>query len=167
VPPPAPEPDSLLSTFLSARDAECPVCSYNLRGLKGGACPECNAELHLQVGSVNLHPGPWILAIVSFALALGFDGVVLLILTVGFTAALILEGPPKSSGLAWQPFVIYGTFLAITVASAIGLRFMVRRRRSWNRMPRQSQRRAAVLIFLGVGGLHAAVGGMLFLLLSR
>lgn len=25
---------------------ECPVCSYNLRGLNGSACPECGCRVH-------------------------------------------------------------------------------------------------------------------------
>jgi ribosomal protein L37E len=32
------------SRFLSANDAPCPRCGYNLRGLEGNLCPECGFE---------------------------------------------------------------------------------------------------------------------------
>ena len=39
-----------LREFLATRDAACPCCGYNLRGLTGTRCPECNQELVLCVG---------------------------------------------------------------------------------------------------------------------
>jgi len=46
------EPDGrddidLLRGFLSARDAVCPSCGYNLRGTTSGTCPECARTLEL------------------------------------------------------------------------------------------------------------------------
>ena len=37
-----------LVRFLSVRDAACPRCQYNLRGLQGTACPECGAEVSVE-----------------------------------------------------------------------------------------------------------------------
>lgn len=34
--------------YLNGRDAPCPGCGYNLRGLKGTACPECGERLTLR-----------------------------------------------------------------------------------------------------------------------
>jgi len=34
-----------LREFLAERDAACPRCEYNLRGMVGTACPECGLEL--------------------------------------------------------------------------------------------------------------------------
>lgn len=44
------DPDSTpLAEFLHERDIACPVCSYNLRGVKASACPECGHALTLSV----------------------------------------------------------------------------------------------------------------------
>jgi len=37
-----------LRVFLAERDAPCARCGYNLRGLTGGACPECGWEVSLE-----------------------------------------------------------------------------------------------------------------------
>lgn len=37
-----------LRDFLADRDAPCPSCTYNLRGLSGPACPECGRALVLE-----------------------------------------------------------------------------------------------------------------------
>lgn len=34
-----------LREFLAGRDAPCPRCEYNLRGVVGSSCPECGLEL--------------------------------------------------------------------------------------------------------------------------
>lgn len=39
----------LLAAYLSARDAACPGCGYNLRGCAAGACPECGRALRLEI----------------------------------------------------------------------------------------------------------------------
>ncbi|MEL6330410.1 MAG: hypothetical protein AAFR38_12190 [Planctomycetota bacterium] len=39
--------DSLLELYLRDRDARCPGCGYNLRGLEEPRCPECGVELRL------------------------------------------------------------------------------------------------------------------------
>ena len=45
-----PNPDAdLLRAYLSARDAACPTCGYNLRGLGQCTCPECGDGLSLTV----------------------------------------------------------------------------------------------------------------------
>jgi hypothetical protein len=52
----------MLRAFLAEHDEPCPVCGYNLRGLTGEACPECQQRLVLRVG-------PAAPDLVSFALA--------------------------------------------------------------------------------------------------
>ncbi len=45
--PTSPADADLLASYLAARDAHCPACRYNLRGLSGDACPECGRPLRL------------------------------------------------------------------------------------------------------------------------
>lgn len=47
----ADEDRELLERLLATSDAPCPSCEYNLRGLKGQHCPECNTPLRLRVGT--------------------------------------------------------------------------------------------------------------------
>ncbi len=41
--------NDMLQVFLAEQDVPCPNCSYNLRGLKDGVCPECRQQLTLNV----------------------------------------------------------------------------------------------------------------------
>ncbi len=66
----------LLREFLSHRDAMCPACGYNLRGLTGQACPECAAALTLDVARAR--EGPW-------PVRVAFAGM------IAFTAASVVD----------------------------------------------------------------------------
>ncbi len=59
-----------LCRYLSERDVACPGCGYNLRGLRGDRCPECNRLLRLTVAAVDAGIGP----LISAALGLGSSG---------------------------------------------------------------------------------------------
>lgn len=61
-----------LRAFLAERDAACPSCGYNLRGLPSPACPECNQALRLQVGLVEPRLGHFIAGLVGLAMGFGF-----------------------------------------------------------------------------------------------
>jgi hypothetical protein len=39
----------MLRDFLVGRDAPCPGCGYNLRGITGSQCPECGAAVSLSL----------------------------------------------------------------------------------------------------------------------
>ena len=64
-----------LRMFLADRDAACPECGYNVRGLTTDACPECHRRLRLEIARI---PRPsrrrWrlmvVLAAVGFARSL-------------------------------------------------------------------------------------------------
>jgi hypothetical protein len=120
-------------------------------------CPECGGSLHLMVGSDNTRLGPWLLAAGSLTLALGFDGVVTVLL---MTVALIID-PPKSPAAAQMATLMVGSFLTLTAVNGIGILGLVRRRRRWNRMPLRWQWRAAVALFIGVGTGHALFAWLL------
>ncbi|MEX2218285.1 MAG: hypothetical protein WD749_05945 [Phycisphaerales bacterium] len=150
---------ALLSAWLAARDAPCPICSYNLRALRTPRCPECSAPLHLHVGSDNLRLGPWLLAVLAPALALGFDGVVSILLTIGVTL-----NPPVSPGEFQVVLAILGTFILLAAASLAGILVLVRKRRRWNRLSVRAQWRIAAVLFTAVGAGHALFG---WLVVSR
>src|SRR5688572_15571368 len=41
-------PDDPVRVFVAERDVPCPHCSYNLRGLTAGVCPECGGALSME-----------------------------------------------------------------------------------------------------------------------
>jgi hypothetical protein len=62
----APDSDvQALIEFLRDRDAWCPACRYNLRGLTTPRCPECGRELRLSVGVTEPFLRAWIMLAVS------------------------------------------------------------------------------------------------------
>jgi hypothetical protein len=149
-------------SWLEGRDVKCPVCEYNLRDLKGPVCPECSAPLELTVSSSNHNPGPWIVAMVSVALGAGFDGVVSVLMTLA-----IIFNPPNKPVEWMRVGMFYGTFLALTLASAGVLVLMYRTRRRWAYWSGKRRQWTATLIFLGVSLGHAAVGLTIFLIVRR
>jgi threonine/homoserine/homoserine lactone efflux protein len=148
----APNDTPHLVDWLKDRDVECPVCSYNCRGLTVPVCPECAARLQLALASDRMSPGPWALAVVSFALALGFDAVVAVLVTVMF----ILH-PPPLGGRAMAIFMLV-SFSALSAVCGTGLGTMFAVRRRWLRQPRSSQWKLAAAIFLAIGAVHAVFG---------
>lgn len=155
--PPAPgaitSDETALRDWVASRDAPCPVCSYNLRGLKLAVCPECAASLHLQVGSTNLRIGAWLTAVMGLALALGFDGVVAVLITAG----LILH-PPKMRGDFQFMLMLLGAFVVLAAACLAGIALLVRKRSRWNRLTNRTRWIMALGIFGGVGVFHAVFG---------
>jgi hypothetical protein len=154
--------DPLLQTFLAQTDAPCPVCDYNLRNLTTDRCPECSAHLHLRVGSENLTLGPWLGAVLSFALGVGFDAVMALIFTVMFTVSRFAN-PPPAPYVTQQFIKALSVFFILTLSCSLAIFVLVRRRRRWMMMPRRVQWRCAAIIFGSVFLAHVIVG----LLLAR
>ncbi len=58
--------DPLLGVFLADRDATCPACGYNLRGVVSAACPECGLELRLGVREAGGFGRRWALLLLIF-----------------------------------------------------------------------------------------------------
>lgn len=159
-----PDTQSLLA-FLASHDAACPVCSHGLRGITAPICPECGSPLRLEVTSANLHLGPWSLAIASMALAMGFDGVVSLILGAGLGFSAIFQGATR--GQLYPPLTIFSTIATLGVFTTLALVGFVRRRRAWRRLAVRKQWRLAALIFITVGAVHALGGAGIVAWLSR
>jgi hypothetical protein len=155
------DPDAAaLIAFVATRDAPCPVCSYNLRGLSEPRCPECAAPLHLQVGSENLRLGAWFAAALSLALALGFDSVVSVMISVGLAIA-----PPRSWGQLRPVLTMLGGFLALAAVCGVSVWALYRGRRRFTRQGRRAQRAWAAGIFMAVFLTHALYGAIVTRLL--
>src|SRR5262249_3110784 len=70
---PAEAPEPALVSFLAARDAACPSCGYNLKGVESARCPECGTRLELSL--VRRSPlwgwGPFLLLAFAWLLLAG------------------------------------------------------------------------------------------------
>lgn len=147
-----PEPQ-LLITFLADRDLPCPICHYNLRGVIEARCPECGSTIALGISSPQSHIGPWLLATIAFALAIGFDFVATLLAFI----PLVRFGPPAYSAAPqlWNGLI---TVIVLGVASTVGLFILVHSRARWQRRPIAAQWVRAGLTFLLVFLVHALAG---------
>ena len=88
-----PDDHGMLATYLAERDDACPGCGYNLRGLTGTRCPECNQELRLQVGLSDAHLTWFIFGLVGIGMSLGFCA--LLLAWVAFMITYRSGGPQR------------------------------------------------------------------------
>lgn len=159
--PPAPSDAAddahLLRGFLADRHTPCPICGYDLISLPSDRCPECSAGLHLTVASDRVSVGAWFLAVVSWSLALGFDGVVTILLIGGLIAS-----PPTSPFEVKLATMVGSVFGLLDLACGLGLWWIfARRHRTWNRWPRRTQWLVAWGMFGAIGLVHAAWGGFL------
>ncbi len=156
---PAIEPDTdndALSAWLDAHDEPCPVCRYNLRGVRSPACPECNTPLTLGVRSPRAIFGPWAVALIACSLGLGFDGV---------TSLFMLAPVIGTGGEDPLAIAMWTTLTTLGVCSGIGVAWLLTRRRIWMRMRPGAQWRTAWTVFFGVGLLHLLAGGGLIAIL--
>jgi hypothetical protein len=116
-----PEPDNAareaaLRSHLAGRDQPCPRCTYNLRGLRGTRCPECDLPLRLQLAGFRPLFGLWAIALTGPALVLGFN----VLTAVGVvTADLVSRG--VDIPLVWlavlsgPPVLLAATAIAVVV----------------------------------------------------
>lgn len=142
------EPPDFLASFLERVDAPCPVCSYNLRGVALPHCPECRAPITLTVGSEQARLGPWLLAALGFAMGLGFDSVVSMLLLIPVVAT---RGESEA-------LLMFAVMLTLAALSGAGLLLVVRRRRQFQSTPRRAQWKRAWAFFAAVFFTHLTVG---------
>jgi len=143
---PSPE---LLRDYLASHDAPCPVCGYNLRGVVLAACPECNAPIELSVGSSQARLGAWLFAMLAFAMALGFDLVIGMLMVV----PVFITGGEDGAIL-----YLGGSLVTMALASIGMLWVLIANKRGWLRRDWRGQVKLAWGIFVGVFLVHLAVG---------
>jgi len=148
-----------LVAWLAEHDEPCPVCGYNVRGLTTSACPECAAPLRLGVTSPQHLLGPWLLAIIACSLALGFDGVILTLLTTAVIVELFARQTVS------VPFMLVGTFVTLGTLSGGTLWLFIARRRQWRMAQANVQWARAGAVTVAVFIIHAAAGLMLALVM--
>lgn len=91
----------------------------------------------------------------SLALALGFDGVVAILMTVVW----VLNPPPLGSR---SPAIfLLGSFSLLAVCCGAALCWLVVVRRRFWRLPRMRQWQIGIGLFLAIGAGHAAFGAWL------
>ena len=99
--------DKALIAHLATRDAPCPNCGYNLRGLQSTACPECGQQLTLRVGLVEPKLFLWLAGLIPLAMTMGFGG---LLSALGAVYAIGGMGGPHEEFFAY--------FVPLTLVSA-------------------------------------------------
>ena len=100
-----------LVEFVRERDAECPLCRYNLRGLTVPRCPECGRELRLSIGLVEPRQGAWLLCQIATA-AIGGIGLLAWITT-------ITDGWPDKDESIWFQACFLSFLIAPVLAVAV------------------------------------------------
>lgn len=117
---------SELIRFLENRDAPCPGCGYNLRGLTGTTCPECNQAIELRIALSEPRIGAYLGAVCGLLVGGGMAAVMLGI----FVVVSMFEGwPPRRY---W--FAMFGiTGIAIGTLLGLGAMLLMGRGRKWFR----------------------------------
>lgn len=112
----------MLTEFLATRDEACPGCKYNLRGLVGDRCPECNQQITLRVALTEPRIGGFLAALIGLSIGAGFNGL------------LVVYGLIVFGNRGGSP----GPFIQITGIGAgvfgVAIFFLLRRRNAFRRL---------------------------------
>lgn len=121
----------LIRSFLHDRSIGCPVCAYNLRGASGDSCPECGAKLNLQLCTIDLRLGLWLIGLLAVALPMGFTGTM---------AALASFGAWRATYWFERDWWLFGALWGATAFYGLCLCGVIRRRSKFLQMSRLEQR---------------------------
>jgi hypothetical protein len=139
-----------LRNYLATRDAACPSCGYNLRGLTSDRCPECNQEIALRVSLVDPRVGLFLVGVVGWALGAGFS--VLLLMYGGIS--IMRYGNPSPG----DPFFLILLIGGVLQGSVLLCLLICNRRiRRWRTLPRA---------LLAVSGFAASLANVLIFALN-
>lgn len=132
-----------LRAYLAERDCPCPNCGYNLRGLAGERCPECNQALRLGVELGEPGVGRFLAVLLPLAIAGGA-------FAIGLSIIVVISGVENRwpVGRERPLLIFYPGLVAAALLTPAG--WLIRRRgRAWLRgLSRDAARRvvfAAVL----------------------
>lgn len=139
-----------LREYLATRDAACPSCGYNLRGLTSDHCPECHQEIALRVSLVEPRVGLFLVGVVGWAMGAGFS----VLLQIYSVIAFIRFGSFGPNDLFFQIPLIGGL---IQGSVLLGLLIFNRRVRRWSTLPRA---------LLAVSGFAASLANVLIFALN-
>ena len=138
----------LLTQYLSDRDAECPVCGYNLRGLTTTRCSECGVPIELTVSSPDLRIPSWITGIIAVSTVTGFY-----VLVIAF---LLINGIRDSMPPLDESWPVY-TGAALGSLMLAGLIVGRRRFHRLSMLWRWSLNAACATLLLGLWGIWYAI----------
>ena len=152
----------MLLAFLADRDAACPACNYNLRGLTQPVCPECGKKIELRIGLAEGMSGSWITALVSSLLPAGIGlpfNILLMIAVISdpyFTVDELFREPEA------LPFLALALYTLLCIPASVLL--LVFRRRFLRLQSQTQSSIAATLVFIGVCAvlvLLVGIGGVM------
>lgn len=144
----------LLNELLAAEDVPCPNCSYNLRGLTGDRCPECNQRLALRVNLVEPNLGPFLTGLIGIGMCFGFCA--LLLVWVG-VMLLVRRG---RGGPSWNEIAPLFPGLIVNLVLLVA---WVAIRRHW--FAKQEPRRRWTIALIAI--VLAMLGPLFFMLTAR
>ncbi len=111
--------------FLATHEVRCPACAYMLAGAPEAVCPECAEPLHLELASRSSGAfGPWVFAVISLSLGLGFFGTMSAIQGAAFIAH-------RLSRQNTEAFVFFTSLLIAALVHGVLLRVTIRARPRW------------------------------------
>lgn len=131
--------DPLLTAYLARDEAHCPICRYNLHGLRGNICPECGHAFRLGLASVYPAFGSFLVAVIPLAMLAGIAALLGVI--------CVIQGPP--------PFPEYWGIHAMIVGGFVGLLAVVigyAKRTHFLRLKREYRLLIAWLLWLATVG---------------
>ena len=130
---------AILFAFLSEQDVSCPLCGYNLRGLRSPRCPECGRGVKLTVGISEPYLRAWVTLLVTTCASAG----------IGILLGLVLLFEKSSDGLSFTNVVMFGFVVTIPFAALV-----VAIRRTFVRHPKSAQWSiAGAALAMLIGGL--------------
>src|SRR5687768_5106867 len=149
----------LLRQFVEGRDVPCPACGYNLRNTGSTRCPECGGALSLHVGSSRAPLGPWAIAFLAAAMALGFW---LSVLVIGAHAVYMWWSTARSSqyqyywALGRSDWKALGLAGAASAVFAVALLVLSGRRGRWATRSRAARWGGALAWTASLVAIHLA-----------
>ncbi|MEO0964519.1 MAG: hypothetical protein AAFY08_05315 [Planctomycetota bacterium] len=139
-----------LLDYLADRDALCPNCHYNLRGLTGTTCPECGLGLALRVNLVEPRLAAWLVGLIGLTMSLGWSGCFLVL----FVGVLLTDGGIHD---AHEPLL----FFSVGTLISGGLAALWLRGRPWFRRQSSATRRALAAVCWLLPTLNVCIFGLI------